>query len=41
MLDESFSIPLCSRPPTNMTTAKTHVTNNQLAGWWYYDAWME
>ncbi len=41
MLDESFSIPLCSRPPTNMTTLSVHATNQQFGGWWYRDVWME
>jgi peptide/nickel transport system substrate-binding protein len=41
MLDESFSIPLCSRPPTNMTRAGVHARNEQLGGWWYRDAWLE
>ena len=41
MLDESFTIPLASRPPTNMTRAAVHATNQQFGGWWYRDAWIE
>jgi peptide/nickel transport system substrate-binding protein len=41
MLDESFSIPLCSRPPTNMTRAAVQATNQQFGGWWYRDAWID
>jgi len=41
MLDESFSIPLCSRPPTNMTRTSVHATNQQFGGWWYRDAWLD
>jgi len=41
MLDESFGIPLCSRPPTNMTRAAVHATNQQFGGWWYRDAWLD
>jgi len=41
MLDESFSIPLCSRPPTNMTRAAVHATNQQFGGWWYRDVWID
>ena len=41
LLDESFGIPLCSRPPTNMTRAAVHATNQQFGGWWYRDAWID
>jgi peptide/nickel transport system substrate-binding protein len=41
MLDESFAIPLAWRPPTNVTRAAVHATNQQLGGWWYRDVWME
>jgi len=41
MLDESFSIPLCSRPPTNMIRSAVHATNQQFGGWWYRDAWID
>lgn len=41
MLDESFGIPLCSRPPTNMLRAGVHATNQQFGGWWYRDAWVD
>jgi ABC-type transport system substrate-binding protein len=41
MLDESFGIPLCSRPPTNMTQAKVHATNTAFGGWWYRDVWVD
>jgi peptide/nickel transport system substrate-binding protein len=40
MLDESFGIPLCSRPPTNLTQAAVHATNNGFGGWWYRDVWV-
>src|SRR5712691_8480925 len=41
LLDESFGIPLCSRPPTNMTRAAVHATNQQFGGWWYRDVWID
>jgi ABC-type transport system substrate-binding protein len=41
MLDESFSIPLAWRPPTNVTRSAVHATNQQLGGWWYRDVWIE
>jgi peptide/nickel transport system substrate-binding protein len=41
MLDESFSIPLCTRPPTNVTRAAVHATNTQFGGWWYRDVWID
>jgi peptide/nickel transport system substrate-binding protein len=41
MLDESFGIPLCSRPPTNLTRAAVHANNQQFGGWWYRDVWMD
>ena len=41
MLDESFVIPLTWRPPTNVTRAAVHATNQQFGGWWYRDVWME
>jgi peptide/nickel transport system substrate-binding protein len=41
MLDETFGIPLCSRPPTNMTRTAVHATNRQFGGWWYRDVWMD
>jgi peptide/nickel transport system substrate-binding protein len=41
MLDESFGIPLCSRPPTNMVRSAVHANNQQFGGWWYRDAWLD
>ena len=41
LLDESFGIPLAWRPPSNLTRAAVHATNNFFGGWWYRDVWME
>jgi hypothetical protein len=41
MLEESFGIPLTARPPTNMTRAAVHATNQQFGGWWYRDVWID
>jgi peptide/nickel transport system substrate-binding protein len=41
MLDESFGIPLCSRPPTNLARAAGHANNQQFGGRWYRDVWMD
>jgi hypothetical protein len=34
-------MPLTWRPPTNMTRAAVHATNNYFGAWWYRDVWME
>ena len=41
MLDESFAIPLTWRPPSNLTRAVVHATNNFFGGWWYRDVWID
>ncbi|MBV9322515.1 MAG: ABC transporter substrate-binding protein [Chloroflexi bacterium] len=41
MLDESFAIPLTWRPPSNLTRAAVHATNNFFGGWWYRDVWLD
>ncbi len=41
MLDESFVLPLTWRPPTNMTRAAVHATNNYFGAWWYRDVWID
>jgi peptide/nickel transport system substrate-binding protein len=41
MLDESFALPLAWRPPSNLTRAAVHATNNFFGGWWYRDVWIE
>ena len=41
MLDESFGIALCSRPPTNVTRTAVHANNQLFGGWWYRDVWMD
>jgi peptide/nickel transport system substrate-binding protein len=41
MLDESFALPLTWRPPTNMTRAAVHATNNYFGAWWYRDVWID
>ena len=41
MLDESFAIPLTWRPPSDLTLAAVHATNNFFGGWWYRDVWLD
>jgi peptide/nickel transport system substrate-binding protein len=41
LLDESFGIALCSRPPTNVTRTAVHATNSLFGGWWYRDVWVD
>jgi peptide/nickel transport system substrate-binding protein len=41
LLDESFGVPLAWRPPSNLTRAAVHATNNFFGGWWYRDVWID
>lgn len=41
MLDESFALPLAWRPPSNLTRAAVHATNQYFGAWWYRDVWIE
>jgi peptide/nickel transport system substrate-binding protein len=41
LLDESFAMPLTWRPPTNVTRAAVHATNEQFGGWWYRNVWID